>query len=184
MFANRLLKSTSKSFNMIRTIRLCYCPNVYRSSSILVSILEPFRAYPNSNQSIRFFANETITSNKSDDYNDEMLTNMIKNDKIVVFMKGVPDAPKCGFSNAVVQILRMHGASFEAHNVLESDNLRKAIKDFTSWPTIPQIFFDGEFIGGCDILLEKHQNGELIDDLKKIGIKSKILTQHEGDQNE
>lgn len=69
----------------------------------------------------------------------------------------------------------MHGAPFEAHDVLESDELRKAIKDYTSWPTIPQIFFNGEFIGGCDILLEKHQNGELIEDLKKIGITSQIL---------
>ena len=69
----------------------------------------------------------------------------------------------------------MHGVPFQSLDVLSSEELRKGIKDFTSWPTIPQIFIDGEFIGGCDILLEKHQNGELIQDLLKIGIKSQIL---------
>lgn len=69
----------------------------------------------------------------------------------------------------------MHGVPFQSHDVLSSEELRKNIKDLTSWPTIPQIFIDGEFIGGCDILLEKHQNGELIEDLSKIGIKSQIL---------
>lgn len=69
----------------------------------------------------------------------------------------------------------MHGVPFQSHDVLSSEELRKNIKDFTSWPTIPQIFIDGEFIGGCDILLEKHQNGELIEELLKVGIKSQIL---------
>ena len=69
----------------------------------------------------------------------------------------------------------MHGVPFQSHDVLSSEELRKGIKDFTSWPTIPQIFIDGEFIGGCDILLEKHQNGEPIEDLLKVGIKSQIL---------
>lgn len=69
----------------------------------------------------------------------------------------------------------MHGVEFQAHDVLSCEDLRKAVKDYTSWPTIPQIFIDGEFIGGCDILLEKHQNGELVQDLRKIGIESKLV---------
>lgn len=69
----------------------------------------------------------------------------------------------------------MHEAPFKSYDVLANEDLRRAIKDFTSWPTIPQIFINGEFIGGCDILLEKHQNGELIEDLLKVGIKSLIL---------
>jgi len=113
------------------------------------------------------------------------LSKIVKSDKIVVFMKGVPEAPRCGFSNAVVQVLRMHGVPFQSHDVLAHEDLRKAIKDFTSWPTIPQIFIDGEFIGGCDILLEKHQNGELIEDLLKVGIKSQILKEaQEKESNE
>ena len=66
----------------------------------------------------------------------------------------------------------MHGVKFTTHNILEDEDLRSGIKEFSSWPTIPQIFFEGEFIGGCDILLEMHRNGELIEELEKIGIKS------------
>ena len=70
--------------------------------------------------------------------------------------------------------MNLHGVEFESHNVLEDEQLRSGIKDFSNWPTIPQIFFKGEFIGGCDILLEMHRSGELVDELKKIGIKSKL----------
>jgi monothiol glutaredoxin len=68
----------------------------------------------------------------------------------------------------------MHGVNFTTHNILEDEPLRSGIKEFSSWPTIPQIFFEGEFVGGCDILLEMHRNGELVEELEKIGIKSKL----------
>lgn len=97
-------------------------------------------------------------------------------------MKGVPSAPKCGFSNAVVQVLRMHGVDYGSQDVLENDAIRQGIKDYTNWPTIPQIFINGEFVGGCDILLQMHQNGELIEELKKVGIKSALLKQAEDDK--
>lgn len=80
----------------------------------------------------------------------------------------------CGFSKAVCDILNMHGVKFDSHNVLADEGLRAGIKEFTNWPTIPQVFFNGEFIGGCDILLEMHRSGEIIDELKKIGITSKL----------
>ena len=78
----------------------------------------------------------------------------------------------------------MHGVKYDSHDVLVDEELRKGIKEFTSWPTIPQIFINGEFIGGCDILLEKHQNGELIDDLQKIGIRSALLDQQNSEDQE
>lgn len=78
----------------------------------------------------------------------------------------------------------MHGVKYDSHDVLVDEELRKGIKEFTSWPTIPQIFINGEFIGGCDILLEKHQNGELIDDLQKIGIRSALLDQQNNEDQE
>lgn len=109
---------------------------------------------------------------------------MVKNNKVVVFMKGVPDAPKCGFSNAVVQILRMHSVPYDSHNVLESDAIRQGIKDYTNWPTIPQVFINGEFVGGCDIMLQMHQNGELIEELKKIGVTSALLKEAEQQQQQ
>lgn len=81
-------------------------------------------------------------------------------------------------------MFRMHGVKYDAHDVLVDEELRKGIKEFTSWPTIPQIFINGEFIGGCDILLEKHQNGELIDDLQQIGIRSALLDQQSNEDQE
>lgn len=100
---------------------------------------------------------------------------LVKQAKVVVFMKGVPDAPRCGFSNAVVQIMAMHDVKYEAHDVLADEVLRQGIKDFSNWPTIPQVYLDGEFVGGCDILLQMHQNGELVEELQKIGINSALL---------
>lgn len=104
------------------------------------------------------------------------LGEMVKKDKVVVFMKGTPAQPMCGFSNAVVQILRMHGVDdYAAYNVLEDQDLRQGVKDFSNWPTIPQVYFNGEFVGGCDILLQMHQNGDLVEELKKLGISSALL---------
>ncbi|KAM8846421.1 glutaredoxin-related protein 5, mitochondrial [Synchiropus picturatus] len=104
------------------------------------------------------------------------LGQMVKKDKVVVFMKGTPAQPMCGFSNAVVQILRMHGVDgYAAYNVLEDQELREGVKAFSNWPTIPQVYFNGEFVGGCDILLQMHQNGDLVEELKKLGIDSALL---------
>lgn len=83
---------------------------------------------------------------------------------VVLFMKGVPEAPQCGFSRTVIQILGLQGVDpdkFHAFNVLEDNELREGIKEFSDWPTIPQLYVDGEFIGGCDILVQMHQKGEL-----------------------
>ncbi len=90
----------------------------------------------------------------------------IKNNKVVIFMKGTPEAPMCGFSGKAVQILQSYGVSVKGHNVLASEELRQGIKEFTNWPTIPQIFINGEFVGGADIITEMHENGELAPMLK------------------
>ncbi|KAL8606629.1 hypothetical protein ACOMHN_025728 [Nucella lapillus] len=106
----------------------------------------------------------------------EHIDTLVKGKPIVVFMKGTPDQPRCGFSNAVVQILHFHGVkNYESHNILEDEDLRQGVKDFTHWPTIPQVFIDGEFVGGCDIMMDMHKNGELIEELKKAGIRSVLL---------
>ncbi|KAJ8308849.1 hypothetical protein KUTeg_013723 [Tegillarca granosa] len=106
----------------------------------------------------------------------EYINSLVKDKKVVVFMKGTPSNPRCGFSNGVVQILHFHGVeNFDAHDVLSDENLRQGIKDYTNWPTIPQIFIGGEFVGGCDVMLEMHKNGELVEELKNVGIKSALL---------
>jgi monothiol glutaredoxin len=80
---------------------------------------------------------------------------------VVLFMKGTPDAPMCGFSSRVVQILDHLGAQYKGINVLESGELRQGIKEYSNWPTIPQLYVKGEFVGGCDIVTEMYQSGEL-----------------------
>jgi monothiol glutaredoxin len=91
----------------------------------------------------------------------QQISDLITNNKVVLFMKGSADAPMCGFSSAVVQILKILNAPFVAVNVLESNEMRQGIKDFTDWPTIPQLYINGEFVGGCDIAREMYESGEL-----------------------
>ncbi|MGE3829769.1 MAG: Grx4 family monothiol glutaredoxin [Parvibaculaceae bacterium] len=89
------------------------------------------------------------------------IENEVKSNDVVLFMKGTPDAPMCGFSGRVVQILDHVGAPYKGINVLESAELRQGIKEYANWPTIPQLYVKGEFIGGCDIVTEMFQSGEL-----------------------
>ena len=91
----------------------------------------------------------------------DQIKNDIAKNKVVIYMKGTPDAPMCGFSAQAVSILKSHNAKFLAQNVLENSELRQGIKDFSDWPTIPQIFINGEFVGGCDVITEMNENGEL-----------------------
>jgi monothiol glutaredoxin len=94
----------------------------------------------------------------------------IKSHDVVVFMKGTPVFPQCGFSAAVVQVLNHLGVKFHGINVLEDPGLRQGIKDFSNWPTIPQLYVKGEFLGGCDIVREMFQTGELQDTLRDKGV--------------
>lgn len=89
------------------------------------------------------------------------IDDLIKQNKIVVFMKGTKLMPQCGFSNNVVQILNQLGVPFETFDVLEDPEIRQGIKDYSEWPTIPQVYIDGEFIGGSDVMIKMYQNGEL-----------------------
>ena len=105
--------------------------------------------------------NETVQSN---------IKNMVDQNDVVLFMKGTKVQPESGFSNAVVIALSFRNIDYKDVNVLESDELRQGIKDFTNWPTIPQLYVKGEFIGGCDIILDMHKSGELAEifEAKKI----------------
>ena len=92
---------------------------------------------------------------------NEFIGNEVKSNDVVLFMKGIPDAPQCGFSGQVVQILDHLGVTYKGINILSSDELRQGIKDFSNWPTVPQLYVKGEFVGGCDIVREMFQAGEL-----------------------
>ncbi len=109
----------------------------------------------------------------SDNVNDnlfEQIQEEISNNDIVLFMKGSAQAPQCGFSSVAVQILSYLGVTFRDINVLEDNELREAIKKFSNWPTIPQLYIKGEFIGGCDIMREMYEEGELQKLLQDKGI--------------
>jgi len=97
----------------------------------------------------------------------------VKNNDVFLFMKGTPDFPQCGFSGQVVQILGYLGVNFDSANVLESAELRDGIKAYSNWPTIPQLYVKGEFIGGADITREMFQSGELLTQLQQAGISVK-----------
>ncbi len=101
------------------------------------------------------------------------IDNAVKSNDVFLFMKGTPDFPQCGFSGQVVQILNYLGIQYGSANVLESDELRQGIKDYANWPTIPQLYVKGEFVGGADIVREMFQAGELQDHLQKAGIAVK-----------
>jgi monothiol glutaredoxin len=91
----------------------------------------------------------------------QRIESLIGSDKVVVFMKGNRGAPQCGFSAQVVQILDSQLPSYTTVDVLQDPEVRQGIKDFTNWPTVPQVYVNGEFVGGCDILTELYQSGEL-----------------------
>ena len=101
---------------------------------------------------------------------DQFIDNEVKSNDVVLFMKGTPQFPMCGFSGQVVQILDHLGVTYKGLNVLESDDLRNGIKTYSNWPTIPQLYVKGEFIGGCDIVREMFQAGELQQALKEKGV--------------
>jgi monothiol glutaredoxin len=94
------------------------------------------------------------------------IESLIAQAKVVLFMKGTKSFPACGFSNTVVQILKKEGVAFETFNILGDPDVRQGLKELSSWPTYPQLYVDGKFIGGCDIVTEMHQNGELAAVLK------------------
>jgi monothiol glutaredoxin len=101
---------------------------------------------------------------------DQFIENEVKANDVVLFMKGTPQFPQCGFSGQVVQILDHVGVAYKGLNVLESSELRDGIKTYSNWPTIPQLYVKGEFVGGCDIIREMFQAGELQQMLSEKGV--------------
>ena len=104
---------------------------------------------------------------------NEKIKNLINENDVCLFMKGTPDAPQCGFSMAVSNVLKHLNVNFKGINVIEDENLRQGIKEFSDWPTIPQLYIQKEFVGGCDIVKEMYETGELAKLLEAKGINFK-----------
>ncbi|GAA5852300.1 hypothetical protein JCM8547_006728 [Rhodosporidiobolus lusitaniae] len=140
--------SFSRSFSLLRTAALR--PSVAAS---------PF-ASATSPAALRLIQQRRLLSQEA----KKKIDDVVAQNPLVLFMKGTPDLPQCGFSRAVCQILEVQGVPPEkivAFNCLEDQELREGIKEYSSWPTIPQLYIAGEFVGGCDIALQMHQSGEL-----------------------
>ena len=103
----------------------------------------------------------------------DLINNEITNNEVCLFMKGTPDAPQCGFSMAVSNMLKILEVKYKGINVLENQSLREGIKEFSDWPTVPQLYIKNEFVGGCDIVKEMYENGELKKILEDKGISFK-----------
>jgi monothiol glutaredoxin len=101
---------------------------------------------------------------------NQFIDQQLKSSDVVLFMKGTPQFPQCGFSGQVVQILDYLGVPYKGINILDSDELRQGIKAYSNWPTIPQLYVKGEFVGGCDIIREMFQSGELKGVFKEKGV--------------
>jgi monothiol glutaredoxin len=123
---------------------------------------------------------ETITTTSLgifimlDDSTRERIQNEVGTSDVFLFMKGTPVFPQCGFSAAVVQVLTHLGIKFKTLNVLEDPAVRDGIKEFSDWPTIPQLYVKGEFVGGCDIIREMYETGELSDYMSQKGVASTV----------
>ena len=108
-----------------------------------------------------------------DQQTKDLINKEIENNDVCLFMKGTPDAPQCGFSMAVSNILKILEVNFKGVNVLENQQIREGIKEYSEWPTIPQLYIKKEFLGGCDIIKEMYENGELKKVLEEKNIVSK-----------
>ena len=108
-----------------------------------------------------------------DDQTKNLIQSHIDNNDVCLFMKGTPDTPQCGFSMAVANLLKILEVNYKGVNVLENQTLREGIKVFSDWPTIPQLYVKKEFVGGCDIVKEMYENGELAKLFEKKGINFK-----------
>ena len=108
-----------------------------------------------------------------DQQTKDLINKEIENNDVCLFMKGTPDAPQCGFSMAVSNILKILEVNFKGINVLENQQIREGIKEYSEWPTIPQLYIKKEFLGGCDIVKEMYENGELKKVLEEKNIPSK-----------
>ncbi|KAF2117747.1 thioredoxin-like protein [Lophiotrema nucula] len=147
------------------------------SRPLLTSSIQAFRAAsrtirPVPSTTIPRFITPTQIRLLSDNVR-KAIDNAVSSSPVVLFMKGTPETPQCGFSRASIQILGMQGVDpekFTAFNVLEDGDLRQGIKEYSEWPTIPQLYVDKEFIGGCDILMTMHQDGSLTKLLEEKGV--------------
>ncbi|KAI1729048.1 glutaredoxin domain-containing protein [Ditylenchus destructor] len=145
-------------------------PERFTSSLLFVNK----RTSINNHQQHEFSTSAAFQADNPPDITRDRIDAYVKKDKVVVFMKGRRDNPMCGFSRNVVMVLQHYGISFKEYNVLDDDDIRQGIKEYSDWPTIPQVFVNGEFIGGSDVLVKMHNDDEINKFFGDQGIKTKF----------
>ncbi|XP_062084213.1 uncharacterized protein LOC133790558 [Humulus lupulus] len=155
--------TTSKDVTLATGLHLRCSASPLRSS---LSFTLPnsffFRTRAPSRRTASFYCHSALTPELK-----TTLDKVVNSSKVVLFMKGTKDFPQCGFSNTVVQILRSLNVPFETINILENEMLRQGLKEYSSWPTFPQLYIEGEFFGGCDITVDAYKSGELQEVVEK-----------------
>eukprot|EP01036_Dinobryon_divergens_P023125 gene23125-31442_t len=135
-------------------------PLIFRSVVRNKNLVSSFRKFSNDESHDDFKPQRKIISNGMED-TMKLIETQVKENPVIIYMKGVPSKPMCGFSLQAVRILNASGVEFQAVNVLEHPAIREAIKEYSDWPTIPQLYVKGEFVGGCDIMTSMFKDGEL-----------------------
>ncbi|CAG9318462.1 unnamed protein product [Blepharisma stoltei] len=133
--------------------------------------IQPYRLFSNIDESSD---PDFLPKSKAAESAHEFIDRIVKANKVVLFMKGTPDSPQCGFSNYVVQALKYYRVeNYQAVNVLEDPEVREEIKKYSDWPTLPQLYINQEFVGGCDIITDMHQKGTLMEFFEKNDVVKK-----------
>ncbi|CAL9220985.1 Glutaredoxin [Arabidopsis thaliana x Arabidopsis arenosa] len=159
--STRLLKGIA-NLQAVRSSRLTSA-SVYQNGMMRFSSTVP----SDSDTHDDFKPTQKVSSGSTDSLKD-IVENDVKDNPVMIYMKGVPESPQCGFSSLAVRVLQQYNVPISSRNILEDQELKNAVKSFSHWPTFPQIFIKGEFIGGSDIILNMHKEGELEQKLKDV----------------
>ncbi|CAG7890144.1 unnamed protein product [Brassica rapa] len=160
---------SSRFLNTVRCNRLASVSSVYQNGMMRYSSSVP----SDSDTHDDFKPTQKVPPGGSTDSLKDLVENDVKENPVMLYMKGVPEAPQCGFSSLAVRVLQQYNVPIGARNILEDPELKNAVKSFSHWPTFPQIFIKGEFIGGSDIILNMHKEGELEEKLKDVSANHK-----------
>ncbi|KAL0743251.1 hypothetical protein Bca4012_084764 [Brassica carinata] len=161
--SSRFLKGFA-SLQALRSTTLASASSVYQHGMMRYSTTVP----SDSDTHDDFKPTQKVPSGSPTDSLKDIVESDVKENPVMIYMKGIPEAPQCGFSSLAVRVLQQYNVPIGARNILEDQELKNAVKSFSHWPTFPQIFIKGEFIGGSDIILNMHKEGELEEKLKDV----------------
>ncbi|KAG2317786.1 hypothetical protein Bca4012_068732 [Brassica carinata] len=159
---------SSRFLKTVRSSRLASASSIFQNGMMRYSTTVP----SDSDTHDDFKPTQKVPSGSTDSLKD-LVENDVKENPVMIYMKGSPEAPQCGFSSLAVRVLQQYNVPVGARNILADPELKDAVKSFSHWPTFPQIFIKGEFIGGSDIILNMHKEGELEEKLKDVSSNQK-----------